>query len=134
MIKLLLVLFVCGISFSDACSCPTLDVKTSYCNAVYVGVIEVRGEQGCGDGFTCYVIKQKQIKGDTMTLILLKTNDDSAGCGVNFKVGEKYLVASKYKNAVFSIFLDLCDLYENLTGLSDLEIASKTNEYSQIKC
>lgn len=91
--------------------------------------------QRCGTGFTCVVVitPPKQIRGNAMTPILVKTYDSSAGCGVTLEVGKKYFVAAS-KNAMFTIFLDLCDLYEDWTGLSQSEIDSKSNAYSQITC
>lgn len=135
MFKLLLVLIVSCIGSSNACSCGPIDKNAAYCNSKFVGTIKINEVgQRCGTGNTCYVLQDvKQIRGDKMTPILLRTADNSAACGVSLLKGNTYFVATD-PVAIFYLGLYQCQFYEDWTGLSSSEIEAKKEALSEISC
>lgn len=121
MIKLIFIFVICCLSLSDACSCwlPEGWQSKAYCESEFSGTIKVLTTAfNCGQMQHCYVITVvSQFRGAAITPFILQTASQSAACGVTLTQGNTYFVATNSINANI-IGLNLCQLYENWTGLS----------------
>lgn len=134
MMKLLLILTVSCISLSDACSCFPSTIPERFCASQFAGIITVlTSDFGCGIN-RCYGISVvQQIRGTPITPDLLQTAINSAVCGVWLIPGHKYFVAARTVDSN-TLELSLCQLSEDWTLLSPLEIETRINEFSGIEC
>lgn len=139
MIKLILVFIISCVSLSDACSCMPVVIKDSYCNSKFVGTIKVLNSGSkceLTDESTqiCYKIAVvKQFRGDVIKPNILQTANNSAACGVTLKRGHVYFVAT---NPIESntLTLNLCQLKEDWTGFSAVQLRTGTQNYYEIRC
>lgn len=137
MIKLLCVLVLSGISLSDACQCINIDKEVAYCESKFAGFIKIQSAgYDCEEIKKCYKIAViEQIKGAKIapTPTILRTNRDSAACGVRFDKDDKYFVTT---NTIDSnaLTLNSCQLREKWTSKSPSEIERNIQGYRGIDC
>lgn len=135
MIKFVAVLFVVTcISLSDACTCIQRTNVQKYCDSDFAGIIIVQTSAfNCGSN-KCYGISVlNQVRGPAINPFILQTTTSSAACGVSLTLGYKYFVGSSVTNSAV-IRLNLCQLYENWTGLLPAIVEQKTLNYCNIRC
>lgn len=136
MIKLLLILIVSGITFSEACSCIQRTKQQQYCDSQFAGIIDVLTDGSDCQYKTCYGISVvQQIRGTATSypFLILQTGTSSASCGVSLVSGHTYFMAGSVIDD-FILGLYICQLYEDWTGLSKSDIDTKINKYKSINC
>lgn len=137
MLKLTLVLLVFCVSISDACRFLPKTKEEKYCGSEFAGIATVATNgYPCGPySFNrCYGIKDfQQIKGVSITPIVLQTGLDSAGCGVKLTQGNTYFIASNVVNP-YVVGLYTFHLYDDWSLLSSSVMTTKAQEYQAIVC
>lgn len=135
MLILFFVLIISSISLSDACDCAAPNRRKAYCKSDFVGTIRVLSNGSeCGEMQICYSVDIIEKFRDTpITPRSLKTSSDSASCGVTLTQGNIYFVIT---NSIDSkvINLNLCQISEDWTGLTNFELKKKKQMYREIRC
>lgn len=141
MIKLIFVFVISYISLSDACSCyrpdPASWPRDTYCKSTFAGTIRVLAPSfTCGSMQRCYPITVvNQIRGTPISPIIVRTPEQSATCGVFLTPGNTYFVAiNTDPNNPYIIGLYLCDLFENWSAFTPIEVNTKLQAYRQMLC
>ncbi|XP_037029323.1 metalloproteinase inhibitor 2-like [Bradysia coprophila] len=126
---LILLFAISYISFSDACSCAGIPGLESYCEATFGGTFKVVGPSYyCGEMEICYPIEiVQQFRGAPVSATVLKTNDNSAACGVYLEEGNTYFIATNpVDEETFHVYS--CGLLQNWTSMTCCEMIAEAKK------
>jgi len=110
---------------TEACSCiPLLGTRDRFCKSNFVAIVNITSQtSNCQPTTSCYdfEIQKEFSRPKSSGLTRITTSYSSASCGVEFQLGNSYLIFANVQPGSESVQAVLCNSPLNWTGLSKKE-------------